>query len=188
MSSFDEDFLARLKAYDELFVKFNKIHSLSTYKNIAEVAKDSLAILEFPEQFMDFSSAKVAIDIGSGAGFPAVFLAMKMNECLFHLFEPNAKKASFLSFLKAHLGLENIVVHSKKIENEQSFRADIITSRAAFKVAHLLALSKGFYDENTIFALFKGSSFEAELNGLEAQISVKKGAKRNYVFIKGVKC
>lgn len=177
---FDES----LKAYEDIFIKFNKIHSLSTYKNLDEVAKDSLGILEFS----NFSSAKVVIDIGSGAGFPAVFLAMKMSECIFHLFEPNAKKSSFLSYAKAHLGLENIVVHSKKIENEEPFRADIITSRAAFKVADLLSCSKGFYDENTLFALFKGSSIEAELSGLKAQISIKKAKERNYVFIKGVKC
>lgn len=176
----------RLRAYEDIFIKFNKIHNLSTYKNLDEVAKDSLGILDF----MDIKGAKVAIDIGSGAGFPAVFLAMKMSECLFHLFEPNAKKSSFLSYAKAHLGLENIVVHSKKIEDEEPFRADIITSRAAFKVADLLSLSKGFYDENTLFALFKGSSIEAELSGLKAQISIEKGKskERNYVFIKGVKC
>lgn len=184
--SFDAAFDARLRAYEEIFAKFNKIHSLSTYKNLDEVVKDSLGILEFS----NFSSTKVAIDIGSGAGFPAVFLAMKMSECEFHLFEPNAKKSSFLSYAKAHLGLENIIVHSKKIQSEQPFRADIITSRAAFKVADLLALSKGFYDENTLFALFKGSSYADELLGLETQISVEKGQskERNYVFIKGVKC
>ena len=76
----------------------------------------------------------------------------------------------------------------KKIEDEEPFRADIITSRAAFKVTDLLSCSKGFYDENTLFALFKGSSIEAELSGLKAQISIKKAKERNYVFIKGVKC
>ena len=63
------DFDKRLGAYEDIFIKFNKIHSLSTYKNLDEVAKDSLGILEFS----NFSSAKVVIDIGSGAGFPAVF-------------------------------------------------------------------------------------------------------------------
>lgn len=41
------DFDERLRAYEDIFIKFNKIHSLSTYKNLDEVAKDSLGILEF---------------------------------------------------------------------------------------------------------------------------------------------
>lgn len=178
--TFDEKF----STFCEIFAKFNAVHNLSNYKNLNIVLDDSLAA------FKDIQiTATSAIDVGSGAGFPAVFLAMKFENTLFHLFEPNAKKASFLSYIKTALNLENIVVCCEKIQESKAFIAELITSRAAFKVADLLRLCAGFYDENSLFVLYKGSSYKDEITSLNAEISVKKGQKeRNYLYLKGVKC
>lgn len=175
---FDE----RFDRYCELFRKFNAVHNLSNYSDLKAVLADSLAPF-------DEISAKTAIDIGSGAGFPAIFLAMKYENCHFHLFEPSAKKASFLSYIKAALKLENISIHAQKIQASKPFVAQLITSRAAFKALDLIKLCAGFYDENTLFVLYKGSSYESEISGINAEISIKKGQKdRNFVYLKGVKC
>lgn len=185
LNKFDDD----LKRYNELFVKFNAIHNLSAYKDILSVKDDSLAPFD---EFGDiFAGAKTAIDIGSGAGIPAVFLAMRARDCQFHLFEPASKKASFLSFLKASLGLENIFIHSVKIQDEKPFIADIIVSRAAFKIIDLLGISKGFYDEKTSFLLYKGTSYNDELNAIKGQYEnsrILKNQNRNYILLEGVKC
>lgn len=178
MSSFE----AKIKAYEELFFTFNKIHNLSTYKEISSVIKDSLA----PLDFWDFSKAKVAADIGSGAGFPAVFLAMRLEHCVFHLFEPAKKKASFLSYAKASLKLENIIIHADKLEDCEGFVCDLITSRAAFKIPKLLELSKGYFDEKTSFLLYKGSSVEAELEGFEEFATIINQKERNFVLLRGL--
>ena len=88
---FDE----KVKAYAQIFTKFNAIHSLSNYKDISEQVLDSIKPLEIFDL-----SAKTAIDVGSGAGFPAIFLALAMPQTKWHLFEPIAKKSSFLSYAK----------------------------------------------------------------------------------------
>lgn len=171
--------------FQNIFKRFNSVHNLSNYKDISLVIADSIKPLEL----WDFSTAKVAVDIGSGAGIPAVFLAMKLENCLFHLFEPAFKKASFLSFIKASLKLENIEIHASKLENFPAFKAEIITSRAAFKVADLIKIAKGFYDENTSFLLYKGSSVDAEISEFKDFAQIKKGQKeRNFVLLKGLKC
>lgn len=50
------------------YYKLLTIHSFTTYKNIDDVIEDSIK----PLRFLKFLS-KNAIDIGSGAGFPAIF-------------------------------------------------------------------------------------------------------------------
>ena len=78
-----------------------------------------------PLEIFDLS-AKTAIDVGSGAGFPAIFLALAMPQTKWHLFEPIAKKSSFLSYAKIELGLQNLEVHSQKIELADKFTACIL--------------------------------------------------------------
>ena len=168
---FDE----KVKAYAQIFTKFNAVHSLSNYKNISEQVLDSIKPLEIFDL-----SAKIAIDIGSGAGFPAIFLALAMPQTKWHLFEPIAKKSSFLSYAKIELGLENLEVHSQKIELKDKFIADLITSRALSKTKELIKICDGFYDENTKFLIYKGSSVMDEISGIDAQIYNEKN--RNYIY------
>ena len=83
------DFDAQTAKFSEILAKFNRVHSLTNYKNLNEQIADSIAPLEIFPQILD---AKTAIDVGSGAGFPAIFLAMILRECEWYLFEPSPKK------------------------------------------------------------------------------------------------
>ncbi|MGP1359531.1 16S rRNA (guanine(527)-N(7))-methyltransferase RsmG [Campylobacter sp.] len=170
-ANFDE----KIKIYAQIFTKFNAVHSLSNYKDIGEQVLDSIEPLEIFDL-----SAKTAIDVGSGAGFPAIFLALAMPQTKWHLFEPIAKKSSFLSYAKIELGLENLEVHSQKIELTDKFTADLITSRALSKTKELIRICDGFYDEKTKFLIYKGSSVMEEISGIDAQIYNEKN--RNYIF------
>lgn len=175
------DFDSKVAKFSEILTKFNRVHSLTNYKNFSEQVLDSIK----PLDFLDFSDVKTAIDVGSGAGFPAIFLALKMPWCEWHAYEPIHKKSSFLSLAKVELGLKNLTVHSKKLENDEKFIADLITSRALMKTADLVKICNGFYDENTKFLLYKGSSVADELDGFRAEIFNDKN--RNYVLIKDIK-
>ena len=168
-------FHEKVKAYAQIFAKFNRVHSLSNYKDISEQVLDSIKPLEIFDL-----SAKTAIDVGSGAGFPAIFLALAMPQTKWHLFEPIAKKSSFLSYAKIELDIENLEVHSQKIEHADKLIADLITSRALSKTKELIKICEGFYDESTKFLIYKGSSVMEEISGMDAQIYNEKN--RNYIF------
>lgn len=178
MSKFEipSNFNKQIDEFERILHKFNKIHSLTNYKNIKEIVADSIKPLEFMKFY-----PRVAIDVGSGAGFPAIFLALILKDCTWTLFEPNLKKASFLSYVKVALDISNLSVKSEKIEASQPFIADLITSRALMKTKDLINLCEGFYDKNTQFLLYKGSSVESELDGVKAKIYNDKN--RNYVCI-----
>ena len=176
------EFWQNVGKFDEILKKFNKIHSLTNYKDIKPVALDSVA----PVQFLGFTP-RVCIDVGSGAGFPAIFLAMIWEKCEFHLYEPIAKKSSFLSYAALNLGLKNIIVHSGKIEHCQKLKADLITSRALMSAKDLIGICSGFYDENTTFLLYKGSNVKFEIESLKCQKQIFQENERNYLILKGVK-
>ena len=159
--SLPADFDEKIKIYTQIFAKFNAVHSLSNYKNISEQVLDSIRPLEI----FDLST-KTAIDVGSGAGFPAIFLALAMPQTKWHLFEPIAKKSSFLSYAK--------------IELADKFIAGLITSRALSKTKELIKICDGFYNESTKFLIYKGSSVMDEISGINAQIYNEKN--RNYIF------
>ncbi len=180
MNNLDEiihspNFKQKTKKFGEILSKFNKIHSLTKYENLEFVMQDSLNGLKFIT-----NSPKIAIDVGSGAGFPAIFLALVLKDCKWHLFEPNVKKSSFLTYTKINLGLENVIIHSKKIEDETKFVADLITSRALMRADLLLEICKGFYNKETLFLLYKGSNAENEIKNLK---DYKLNRYQNRVFL-----
>lgn len=184
MSDFDKiingsDFKEKIDNFSEILSSFNKIHNLTNYKNLDFVIKDSLDGLKFIT-----NSPKIAIDIGSGAGFPAIFLALALKDCKWHLFEPNHKKSAFLTYVKINLKLENVIIHPKKIEDEVKFKADLITSRAVMKTYKILEISNGFYDKKTLFLLYKGSSVEDEVKNLK-NYKLQKYENRVFLTFKG---
>ena len=169
---------AKLNAYESLFHSFGKVHNISHFKALEKELVDSLKILDFK----DLSDFKNAVDIGSGAGFPTLFLALILKTN-FTLFEPNAKKAAFLMLVKSELGLENVSVFKEKIERyELKFKAQLITSRALMSAPELVRLCDGFFDENTLFLLYKGSKVYDELKGF-AKYEIAEFDKRKYVLI-----
>lgn len=169
---------AKLNAYESLFHSFGKVHNISHFKALEKELIDSLKILDFK----DLSGFKNAVDIGSGAGFPALFLALILK-ANFTLFEPNAKKAAFLMLVKSELGLENVSVVKERIERfELKFKTQLITSRALMSAPELVGLCEGFFDENTLFLLYKGSKVYDELKGF-AEYEIAEFDKRKYVLI-----
>lgn len=177
-SSKKETFFKRLKIYEELFFSYQKVHNISNFKSLEFEIIDSLKILDFK----NLNFVKNAIDVGSGAGFPGVFLALVLGS-KFHLFEPNKKKAAFLFLIKSELKLTNLSIKTERIEaSKEFFTADLISSRALTNVRDLLKLCIKFYDKNTFFLLYKGSKLEDELKEVK-EYEIFSYNKRKYCFL-----
>ncbi|EOC5005925.1 16S rRNA (guanine(527)-N(7))-methyltransferase RsmG [Campylobacter upsaliensis] len=152
-------FLRRVEIYKNLLKKFNQIHNLTQLKNIDENIQDSIEILNF----IDLTKAQNIADIGSGAGFPAIFLSFLLDS-RFYLFEPNAKKSAFLRSVKIECELKNLHIIKEKVQNHKAeFKADFITSKALMKAKDLIQICRFLSDENTTFILYKGSEAKKEM-------------------------
>ncbi|MGI4876762.1 MAG: 16S rRNA (guanine(527)-N(7))-methyltransferase RsmG [Janthinobacterium lividum] len=79
------------------------------------------------------------LDLGSGAGFPALVLALFCSGT-FHLVEATAKKCRFLSEVVERLDLgARVEIHNCRIESLPPIAADIITARACASLGQLFA-------------------------------------------------
>ena len=180
-----EDILENKKVdiFAKLLLEYNKIHNISGVKNLKD-AKENVYDSVYPLKYLT-SYPKTAIDIGSGAGFPAIALALFLEKCEFTLFEPIAKKSAFLHLIKNELTLSHVNIQTNRIEKSNKQVVDLITSRAVGDTNMLIELSNGFYDKDTTFLLYKGEKVEREIFGLE-NVKIFEREKRKYLFIKGI--
>ncbi len=176
-----DEFVKKEKIYASMLLNYTKTHNITALKNENEVIeniKDSI----YPFKYIDLNIKNVA-DIGSGAGFPAIHLALMYENINFTLYEPIKKKSAFLHLIRAKLGLLNIQIASKRAEYEKEKKYDLITSRAVTCTNSLLDICKNLVHEKSRFLLYKGSSVYDELKeNIDFEIFQKNN--RNYVYIK----
>jgi 16S rRNA (guanine527-N7)-methyltransferase len=154
--------LARLKAYVGLLTDWNARHNLVSKASLDEVWQrhiwDSaqLAPLIPPE-------AKTLADLGSGAGFPGLVLAVLLQERLaVTLFEATRKKAEFLRTVADRLGL-TVAVRAERIEEAARGVFDVLTARACAPLLELLEYAQHFAGPRTVCLFLKGQNVGVEL-------------------------
>lgn len=103
------------------------------------------------------------LDLGSGAGFPGLPLAVAQPEIETVLVESRKRRVEWLIRAAAELGLENCRVVGSRLENVESFPAAVITARAFAPLGKLLHLSARFSTRTTAWLLPKGRSAAQEL-------------------------
>jgi len=174
-----ETFYEHVERYTDHLLKWNKIHNLTgatTREEVAEHIYDSV----FPVSFLP--KINNALDIGTGAGFPGLILAMALRSTQFTLVEPLAKRAGFLQFIKADLGLDNVEVLNKRIEQVPPIAYDFITSRAVTETQTLMDFAKPFIVKGTLLLFFKGERVYDEIQDAE-HVKIIKTDKRHYLLI-----
>ena len=165
-----DNFFYNIQKYKEHLFKWNKIHNMTGAKDentIDEFIYDAV----FPVSFLP--QVDTLMDIGTGAGFPGMILALGLPQTQVTLVEPLKKRASFLQFIKADLGLDNVTVVKKKVQDMEPKVFDMITSRAVTDTKMLLKLSENFRDENSKLLFYKGEKVYDEINDSIANTTMK---------------
>ncbi len=176
-----ENFFYNIQKYKEHLFKWNKIHNMTGAKDektIDHFIYDAV----FPVSFLPKTNS--LMDIGTGAGFPGMILAIALPDTEVTLVEPLTKRASFLQFIKADLGLKNVTVVKKRVENMDSKIFDIITSRAVTDTKMLLKLSKNFRDKDSQLLFYKGEKVYEEVKGIPEH-KIIQTKNRHYLLMKG---
>jgi len=108
-------------------------------------------------------SGSVLVDLGSGAGFPGLVLAI-MTDWTVHLLDSDQRKCAFLRQVALDCGvLERVTIHAKRIEQVAGITADVVTARACAPLDELLDLSEPFIGEKGTGLFLKGAQAEEEL-------------------------
>lgn len=174
-----DNFFYNIQKFKEHLFKWNRVHNLTGAKD-EKTVNAFIYDAVFPVSFLP--PAKNLLDIGTGAGFPGMILAFALPDTEVTLVEPLAKRASFLQFIKADLGLENVRVVKKRVQDMEPEIFEIITSRAVTDTNMLLKLSENFRDENSKLLFYKGERVFDEVNETMPH-KIIKTKKRHYLLL-----
>lgn len=103
------------------------------------------------------------LDLGSGAGFPGLVIAILRPNDEIVLIESRTKRIDWLVRMVEELALANCRVEGRRLEQVQSQPAAAITARAFAPLRDILALSARFSTAHTRYVLPKGRSAAQEL-------------------------
>ena len=158
-----------LGVYIEELTAWNRHMNLtglsSTQRIINELVADSL----MPATYLPDKG--LLLDVGSGAGFPAIPLKICKPKMRFFLLEPNSKKGSFLKQVIRLCELKEIEVVKERIEKSSRClpfaKYDIITSRAMAPLPQLIRWCTPYLATDGLMLAFLGNRFEDILEECE---------------------
>ncbi len=158
----------KFRVYRDFLIEQNKLFNLTAITDPQEIVTkhfiDSLAALPYIK-------GKVA-DIGTGAGFPGMVLAIVMQQNEFALIDSLNKRVNFLNELRDKLGLTNAnAIHSRAEDLPKTRTYDTIVSRAVSRLNTLCEYCLPFVKTGGTFISYKSDDCEEEIN--EAKNAIK---------------
>lgn len=157
--SVSRETVERLSAYAELLVKWQAKINLVGPATIPDLWR---------RHFLD--SAQMArhlpegpiLDLGSGAGFPGLVLAVMTGQPV-HLVESDVRKCAFLREAARVTAADNVTIHNKRIEAVTPFPVAAVTARALASLDQLLDWAAPFLQQRTECHFLKGARIDEEL-------------------------
>lgn len=148
--------------YYQLIAKYNKVMNLTGIDDEFGVyLKHFYDCLTICQQIDEYQPQQIA-DVGSGAGFPGIVLAIYYPQIEFTLIEPLTKRIKFLEIVVANLGLNNVTLINERVEDIE-LRFDLVTSRAVAKLNILLELCAPIANVGGHIICLKGPKIIEEL-------------------------
>ncbi len=157
--------------YYELIAEYNKVMNLTGIDDYEGVyLKHFYDSLTVKDKIIELKPKTIA-DVGSGAGFPGIVLAIYFPEIQFSLIEPLTKRIKFLEVVVSELGLSNVELLNERVEDIEA-EYDMVTSRAVARLNILLELCAPVCKVGGYVLTLKGPKVTEEL--VEAQNAIKK--------------
>lgn len=177
------DIVSKLESFAQLLHEWNQVHNLTGAKDLASIYANIVDSL-YPLTFI--KKPNRLLDVGTGAGFPGLVLAIAMPNCDVVLAEPLKKRVSFLKYVAIDLGLTNVKVEAKRVEKIQSETFEMISSRAVTNTSFLLELTKELSNDSSEYLFYKGSRVFDEIEDVNKKLNydIVQKNQRNYLYIK----
>lgn len=160
--------LDQMKVYIELLDKWNKVYNLTAIRDpkamVSRHILDSLTLVPYV-------SGESLLDVGSGPGLPGIPLAILFPEKQFSVLDCNGKKTRFMTQARTALGLKNVTVENRRVEEWKIKTGfDEITSRAFSSLEDMVTSTSHLMAEGGRWLAMKGIYPERELVQLQAAI------------------
>jgi 16S rRNA (guanine527-N7)-methyltransferase len=152
--------LDRLTVYLDLLHRWQRAINLVGPATLADPWRRHILDSAQLVQHLPAATASL-VDLGSGAGFPGMVLAV-LGVPGVVLIESDRRKAQFLREVARATGTE-VTVRAERIENLAGWPADVITARALAPLPRLLPLAERFLAADSVCLFLKGYNAEREL-------------------------
>ena len=160
-----DQMIDQLMAYLNLIEKWNRVYNLTAIRERDEMVKlhflDSLSILNYVEM-------EHVLDVGSGAGFPGIVLAITKPELKVTVMDSVNKKTTFMQQVKSELSLSNLNVVNARVEAYQpTILFDGVISRAFSSIQNMLSMTQHTLKKNGTWLAMKSKDVKEELEALD---------------------
>jgi 16S rRNA (guanine527-N7)-methyltransferase len=175
--------IGRLEQFARLLHEWNGTHNLTGAKTLFAIY-DNIVDSLYPLTFIDTPAS--LLDVGTGAGFPGLVLAIVWPNVPVVLAEPLGKRAAFLKYTAMELELKYVRVAKMRVEALEHEPFALISSRAVSDTRLLLDLTVHVSDPETQYLFYKGSRVEEEVAALtkHSNYAIVQWNKRNFLWIK----
>ena len=159
--------ITSLKLYEYLLVKANKNLNLIGSSTINQIWDrhflDSFQVIDFIDE-----NSNSLIDLGSGAGFPGLVIAIVAKErkipIKIKLIEKSPKKVKFLKEVIKELNLNVVVINQNVLEEEIKLTGDVLVARAFKPIKIILQLIHNKAENWKKIFIFLGKTGQKELD------------------------
>jgi 16S rRNA (guanine527-N7)-methyltransferase len=159
---------AKLLGYVALLKKWNGTYNLTAIRDEGEMVPqhllDSLSVLPVLQESV--LAGRRWADIGSGAGLPGIPLAIVRSDLDMSLIETVEKKSAFQRQAKIELGLANVTVVKRRVEDLPGGQFDAVISRAFADLADFVRLAGHLLVQGGRLYAMKGQLPEDEISRL----------------------
>ena len=160
-----DQMIDQLMTYLNLVEKWNRVYNLTAIRERDEMIKlhflDSLSILKH-------MLVKNILDVGSGAGFPGIVLAITKPELKVTVMDSVNKKTTFMQQVKSELSLTNLDVLNSRVEDYQPTTLfEAVTSRAFSNLKNMMSLTQHTLQKEGVWLAMKAKDVREELEAFE---------------------
>ncbi|MDR1396179.1 MAG: 16S rRNA (guanine(527)-N(7))-methyltransferase RsmG [Desulfarculales bacterium] len=158
----------KLQTLSRELLRWNKTHNLTGYRAWPQVA---VGLILDALMLAPYCSGSSCLDIGSGAGFPGLILALARPSMRVTLLEGRRKRVSFQRHIIRLLALDNVIsVWGRAGEGTdplQGQKYDAVTCKALGSLALSLNLCRAYIQKNGVILLPRGIQDEKEILALK---------------------
>ena len=171
--SLESEQIEKLLTYLQQMQRWNKTYNLTALRDpeqmLIQHVFDSLSVVPSIKEIerLRKTSDLTIVDVGSGGGLPGVILANTCSTWNIHCVDAVEKKMAFVRQMSAVLKLPNLNAHHLRIEQAQSFEADVVISRAFASLVDFVQLSERHINSTGQMLAMKAKYPTEEITELE---------------------
>lgn len=167
--------LDKFELYGELIQETNSHTNLTRVPPSDFVTRHYLDSLLIVPDLKD-RNAKLIVDIGTGAGFPGIPLAITLQDSSFLLVDSSLKRIKFLEEVVSKLELTNVkLLHGRAEENcKERGSFDVAVSRAVAPLDKLISWMRPWIHSKGVAIAIKGPSVAVEAKKTSTEVKIEK--------------